>query len=87
MASPVIDAALVPLRMTASGLVKAGGGVARRVVCAASSSGTLTIYDNTTASAPIILNAFPLSAGQSYQLDAIFQTGLLRYSEDRATAI
>lgn len=75
MASPMIDAALTPLRMTASGLVKAGNGLARRVICAASTSGTLTIYDNTAASGTIILNAFPLSAGQSYQLDALFQNG------------
>ena len=70
-----IDCSLPGLHMTGSGLVKGGNGTLRRVLVAASSSGTLTVYDNTAASGTVLVNAFPLTAGQSIQFDLAFQVG------------
>jgi len=75
MASPQNNQVGQPYNTSASGLLKSGQGVLQKVIVAASSSGTLTIYDNTAASGTVILTAFPLTAGQVYELDIMFQTG------------
>ena len=60
----------------ATGLLKTGQGCLQKCAVSSSSSGTLTAYDNTTASGTPLLNAFPLTAGQVYEFDMMFQTGL-----------
>lgn len=76
MAAPIISRAYVPFVMTAgqSLLVKQGNGVVGAFI--PTTSGTMIIYDNTSAVAPIILNSMAVTAGVPVPLDMIFQTGL-----------
>ena len=72
---PNIDTSLPGIHVTSSQLIKAGNGTLRRVIVNSSSSGTLTVYDNTAASGLVLLNAFPLTAGATPQFDLAFQNG------------
>lgn len=65
------------VRLTASGLVRNGAGNIGRVFCSSSSSGTLQILDDTTNSgAHIVINTFPLTAGQSYPFNGEMERGI-----------
>ena len=59
----------------ASGLLRTGQGCVQKIICAASSSGTITIYDNTSAAGTVLLNAFPVVAGNVYDVGLMFQLG------------
>ena len=63
------------VRLTASGLVKTGGGVLGWIIPSASSSGTVALYDNTAGSGTLILNTCPLVAGTPIPIPARFQNG------------
>lgn len=64
-------------RLTASGTVKPGAGVLGGVFCSSSSSGTAQILDDTTnTGAHIVINTFPLVAGQFYPFNDIMERGI-----------
>jgi hypothetical protein len=71
-----IDTSLPGVRQTTGGLVKKGNGTLRRIACSASTAGTITAYDGTDATGTLLLNAFPLTAGQTPQFDLAFTNGL-----------
>lgn len=57
-------------QITESGVIKNRTGVLRGFICVASSSGTLTVYDNATAgSGTVIIPTTNLTAGQIVLLD------------------
>ena len=62
-------------RLTVSGLIKTGQGLLGGFMVA-SGTPTVTLYDNTSAAAPIILNATVTVAGTRYPLPVVFNTGL-----------
>lgn len=66
----------VPARITSTGAVKTGPGSVQGVLASTSSSGTLTLYDNTSAAGSVIVSALPLVAGQYYPLNFKFSKGL-----------
>jgi hypothetical protein len=58
------------VRRTTTGVVMAFPGKLTRFLCEV--SGTLTIYDNaTTSTGTVVLNAFPVTAGQSVDLSNV----------------
>ena len=64
-------------RLTASGLVKNNAGVCGRIFCSSSSSGTVQIQDDTANNGThIVVNTFPLTAGQSYPFNLIMEHGI-----------
>jgi len=63
--------------ITASSLLKTGGGVLLGIfVASASATPTITIYDQTSAAVPILVNTFTPIAGTWYPLPFAFATGL-----------
>lgn len=62
-------------RLTASGLIKTGAGQLLGVIISSTSSGTITLYDNTSAAAPQITGTITPAAGQFLPLHVIFKTG------------
>ena len=61
-----------PVRRTSTGGVMAFPGKLTRILVESSSSGTITIYDNaTTNTGTVILNAFPVTAGQSVDMSNV----------------
>lgn len=55
--------------------IKTGDGVLGGIFCSSSTSGTVTIYDNTTTSGTAIVATFTVAAGTFYRLPAAFATG------------
>lgn len=68
--------AFVPKPLTATATVKDGAGVLGGIFCSTTSSGTVTVYDNTAASGTPIVATITLAAGTFYRLPAAFATGL-----------
>lgn len=62
--------------LSASGVVSSLPGNLIGVFCASSSSGTLKLWDNTSAGAPILVNTFSLVGGSWYPIPIRFKTGL-----------
>lgn len=62
--------------ISASALVKNGAGWLGGWLVNSSTSGTLTIYDNTAASGTIVVNAIPLTAGQYIPFPSIMGKGI-----------
>lgn len=46
------------------------------IFCASASTGTVKVWDNTTATAPILINTTSLTAGQWYPMPAVLRNGL-----------
>jgi hypothetical protein len=63
-------------RITSTSLIKNGPGVSGGFLVAASSSGTITLYDSTDNSQGLMVNAVPLTAGQWYPFPGQFTRGL-----------
>jgi len=62
--------------MSASGLVGvAGGKILQKIACGASTAAIIRVRDGTTVSGTIILDSFPLTAGQVYELNLALATG------------
>ena len=76
MAAPQATRQGQPTAISASALIKTGNGVLLSVFCSSSSSGTCTVYDNTSAASPVVVAQFTLVAGTNYPLDLVFNTGL-----------
>lgn len=78
MASPtsVEQGQAFPEITAGSQLLVTGNGCLQRVAVSSSSSGTLTAYDNTSATGAKLLNGFPLTAGNVYTFNLVFNTGL-----------
>lgn len=64
--------------LSASALIKTGAGVVKGIVVNSHSSGTLKLWDNTSAATTVILNTITFAAGPNFiKLPAIeFSTGL-----------
>lgn len=62
--------------LSADAAVKSGPGVLVGFICNSSSSGTLTLYDNTAASGTKIINGLSCTAGQFYPAPCRFNNGL-----------
>lgn len=62
--------------LSASALVKTGAGRLLGLICASSSSGTVKIWDNTSAATTVLLNTMSLTAGTFYPVPGAFSTGL-----------
>lgn len=60
---------------SASGIIKSGQGVLHRILVTASSSGVITVYDNTAASGTKIINALSVAAKDNFVLEAQFANG------------
>lgn len=61
--------------ITASTLIKSTDGVIGRIVVASTTVGTLTIYDNTSATGKKILDTITPAAAQTITLEAAFSLG------------
>jgi hypothetical protein len=61
--------------VSASGSVKNGSGTLGGFLCTASSSGTVTIYDNTASSGTKIVDTMSVTAGQPYPVPVNFNNG------------
>lgn len=72
----IINDVYTAKNITATGTVKAGGGVIGSVLCAASSSGTITIYDGTSTAGTKLCNAVPLTAGAYFPFPASVRVGI-----------
>lgn len=76
MITPTYDYG-IPTDITASGLIYTGAGVLFRIVVNSHSSGTVKIYDGTSASGTVINNIFSFPTGSGvYTFGEKFQTGL-----------
>ena len=63
--------------ITASTLILTGAGKIRGIFCASSSSGTVKVWDNTSAATIVLVNTFSVAAGTFYNLnDARVSTGI-----------
>jgi hypothetical protein len=62
--------------MSASALVKTGAGVVFKITVASSSSGTIKLWDNTSAAGTVMLDTMSVYAGEQYELSWGFTTGL-----------
>lgn len=63
-------------QISASTAIKTGDGLFGGIfVSAASSTPTITIYDNTAASGTKVVDTFTPTAGQFYRIPACFGTG------------
>lgn len=64
--------------LTASALVKTGYGTVRGVIIASHSSGTLKLWDNTSAATTVLVNTMTFGAGERFipLYDVAFNTGL-----------
>lgn len=84
MASPVIGGAYVQVvvgaaskNISASTLVKSGGGVLAGIfVASASSSPTIKVWNNTTNSTNVLVNTFTPIGGTWYPMPLTFSEGL-----------
>ena len=74
-ASPVVGANSYA-NLSASALVSGTPGNLLGVFCASSSSGTLKLWDQTSAAAPVLVNTFDLVGGRWYALPFRFSTAL-----------
>ena len=67
----------LPTNLTASGLVKTGGGsIIGIFVASASATPTIKVWDNTAASGTVLVNTFTPVAGSFYPMPFTFRTGL-----------
>lgn len=64
--------------LSASGLVKTGAGVVEGVVINSHTSGTLKLWDNTSAATTVLFNTITFAAGERFipLFDANFNVGL-----------
>lgn len=63
--------------ITASAMVKEGAGRLVGIFVASTTSGTIKVWDNITATAPVIVNTFTPAAATYYPFpDATFTRGL-----------
>lgn len=85
MASPINDQ--VGQYYTSAGLLTANSCCFQKVICSASSSGTLTVYDGTSAAGTRILNVFPLTAGNVYEFDIMLSAGCFTVVGGTATLV
>lgn len=63
------------INLSASGQVKASAGTLVGVFVASSSSGTIKLWDNTSAATTVLVNTFSASAATWYPLPFKFGTG------------
>jgi hypothetical protein len=75
MANPVVESAGYK-NLSASGLVRTGAGQLLGIFVASSSSGTVKVWDNTSAATTVIVNTTSVSAGTFYPMPFAFNTGL-----------
>lgn len=64
------------LNGSTSQLVRTGAGDVVGIFVASSSSGTIKLWDNTSAATTVLVNTFSAVAGQWYPLPFPFSTGL-----------
>ena len=62
--------------ISASGQIVTGQGTLQKLICSASTSGTVTLYDGIGAGGSAFTTAFPVTAGGVYNLEVNFQVGL-----------
>jgi len=64
--------------LSASGLVKTGSGVVAGVVINSHTTGTLKLWDNTSAATTVLFNTISFASGERFipLFDANFNTGL-----------
>lgn len=71
------DVIAVPYtNLSASALINSGPTRLVSIFCASSSSGTLKIWDNTSAATTILINTFSLTGATNYQINALAKTGV-----------
>ena len=64
------------VNISASALVKTGEGVLSGIFVASSSSGTIKLWDNTSAATTVLVNTTSVIGGTWYPLPFRFKTGL-----------
>ena len=64
--------------ISASALVKTGTGTVSGIIVNSHSSGTIKLWDNTSAATTVICNTITLAAGERWvpTFDLVFNTGL-----------
>ena len=65
-----------PLAMSASGIAKTGSGVLLRIVCCASSSLVVNVYDGTSTGGTKIFDTLTLSAGVPVEMGVTVASGI-----------
>lgn len=73
---PIVGGQATPVNFTSSGQVKTGKGFLVGIFVASSSSGTIKLWDNTSAATTTIVNTFTANAGTWYPLPFPFSVGL-----------
>ncbi len=63
------------VNLAASALVKTGEGFMVGIFVASSSSGTIKVWDNTSAATTVLVNTFSAIAGTWYPIPFRFKTG------------
>lgn len=74
MPNPVIETGTC-LNITSTTTVRTGAAELIGILCASTSSGTVVVYDNTSAANPIT-GTITLTAGQWYPIPATCRTGV-----------
>lgn len=62
--------------ITADTLINTGQGTIGRIFVASATSGTITVYDNTSATGTKIVDTFSVTAATSYPFQTFYKTGL-----------
>jgi hypothetical protein len=73
---PVAPTGLPYKALAASGLVKTGEGTCVLLLCSASTSLVVTVWDGVAASGTKIVDSLPLDAKEEFDIPAQFTTGL-----------
>ena len=75
MANPVVES-FGYTNLSSSALVRTGKAQIGGILCASSSSGTVKVWDNTSAATTVVVNTMSLTAGQFYPIPASVGTGI-----------
>lgn len=66
----------IPTNLTASGLVRTGPAAIIGIFVASSTSGTIKIWDNTSAAGAVVVNTFTAVAGTWYTIPSLNGIGI-----------
>jgi hypothetical protein len=76
MSLPIAPTGLLYKALSASGVVKSSPGTCALLLCSASTSLVVNVYDNTTAAGTKIVDSLPVDAKEEFDIPAQFSTGL-----------
>jgi len=67
-----------PKTGTTTSLIKTGAGVLKGIIISSNTSGTIKLWDNTSAATTVLVDTMTIASGERYIpfFDATFDTGL-----------